>query len=198
VRERWAFLGRAVSEGLRWGHGILGHIVFAAGLLLIVAGVTVAGVLVHRPAWFVAGVLVVLVSAIFFEGTYRVGREAALRAQPGVEAAGLSLIDRLKLALKRGQGFVQQANSGVAPFLTGSDPAMLALARDWHDDIYKLLTTEGKPEAAKRWLDETEAVPAIPGHHLGLANPNLAPVILTEQVGCLDNIIKELETGNQG
>ena len=75
---------------------------------------------------------------------------------------------------------------------------MLALARDWHDDIYKLLTTEGKPEAAKRWLDETEAVPAIPGHHLGLANPNLAPVILTEQVGCLDNIIKELETGNQG
>jgi hypothetical protein len=187
-----------VSEGLRWGHGILGHIVFAAGLLLIVAGVTVAGVLVHRPAWFVAGVLVVLVSAIFFEGTYRVGREATLRAQPGVEAAGLSLIDRLKLALKRGQGFVQQANSGVAPFLTGSDPAMLALARDWHDDIYKLLTTEGKPEAAKRWLDETEAVPAIPGHHLGLANPNLAPVILTEQVGCLDNIIKELETGNQG
>jgi len=181
-----------MSEGLRWARSVLHEVAALFTLAALTIGVTVGGVLLHRPAWFLGVFGVVLLLVVLGEGAYRVWREAHTQAQSlSTEDTGLSLVDRLRLALKRGEGFEQEVSRGAVP----APPALLALARDWHDDIYKMLLTDGEREEGKRWLNETAPVPEI--QNLTLASVGATGPILKQQVKCLEEVISRLEARDQ-
>jgi hypothetical protein len=122
------------------------------------------------------------------------------RAKAGLKAvhasSGLPLLNRLELTLKRGQAFREQVSQGISSLFP--DPALLTLARGWHDDVYKMLAAE-RPDLAKRWLDETDAVIEIPGGKvLGQVNPTHQ--VIKDQVALLEKFIGELvhETSPRG
>jgi hypothetical protein len=103
-----------------------------------------------------------------------------------LEAIGLSLLDRLRLALKRGQGFQDQTDQVVAP-----DADFVGRVCCWHDDIYELLKADGGSEEAQRWLGETPAIPESSRPVIG--GPSSFPCVLKQQVKCLEGIIARLE-----
>ena len=91
---------------------------------------------------------------------------------------------RLKLMVKRGEALAQRLDHAVP------DPMVVKLAADWHDEVYKLLAKE-RPDLAKLFLDETEAIVEIPTVSLGTINP--ACLVMNEQIGCLRVIMEQLE-----
>ena len=104
----------------------------------------------------------------------------------GTASKAPSLVDQLKLKLKRGEMLAQRLDS-IVPNLM-----VLTLARGWHDDIYKTLSVE-HPDMAQKFLDETDGVVEDPTVDLSSINP--ARQIVEEQVVCLQEIIDELEAG---
>jgi len=65
-----------MSEGLRWARSVLHEVAALLTLAALTAGVTVGGLLLHRPAWFLGVFGVVLLLVVLGEGAYRVWREA--------------------------------------------------------------------------------------------------------------------------
>jgi predicted secreted protein len=86
MRRRLAFIGQIVISGLRWAKALAEHVHLLLGLALLAAGVTVGGLLLHRPAWFLGIFAVILLLLILGEGAYRVWHEADTRvAQPAAD-----------------------------------------------------------------------------------------------------------------
>jgi hypothetical protein len=84
-------LERAVSEGLRWARSVLDHVFLLFGIVALAVGVTVGGLLLHRPGWFLGifGGLVLLL--VLGEGAYRVfGEQQQVAAEPDADALWLS------------------------------------------------------------------------------------------------------------
>jgi hypothetical protein len=187
--RRIRFLWTVVVTGVRWATDTLNNLLLVIALVGLTVGVAVGGVLLHRPAWFLGVFAGVLVLVVLGEGAYQTWHETELRAQtvPGA-TVGLSLLDQLRLDLKRGQGFKDQTSQTPIP-----DPALLVLARGWHDSIYKRLLTGGEPQAAALWLHETPAVPEVV--NLTLSGFSLPSAIVKQQVKCLEQIIACLEGG---
>lgn len=80
------FLVRAMSEGLRWFLRLLSHFLTLLTLLAVAVGVFVVGVLLHRAAWLVIGIAVVLIFVVFAQGAYRVWRETDKELKDALEA----------------------------------------------------------------------------------------------------------------
>lgn len=76
-----------MTEGLRWARGVLNHVLLLLALLLLTVGITVGGVLLHRPAWFLGVFGGVLLIVVLGEGAYRVWREAEGRVTDGEQHA---------------------------------------------------------------------------------------------------------------
>jgi hypothetical protein len=94
VRQRRTFWGRAVSEGLRWARGVLHEVVLLLGLVLLTAGVTVGGVLLHRPGWFLGVFGGVLLLVVLGEGAYRAYESKARAVSP--TGSSTTAADRLE------------------------------------------------------------------------------------------------------
>lgn len=190
VVQRIAFWGRAMSVGARWTWDVLDK---AARIFAVVAflAVSVGGVLLHQPAAVIGGVLGALAVFSFAEGTYRVWSDTETRAQATLpEPIGLSLLDRLRPALKRGQGFQDQADQVIAP-----DADFVDRVRGWHDDIHKTLIADDEREEAQRWLVETPAIPESSRPVIG--GLSAFPYVLKQQVKCLEEVISRLEARDQ-
>ena len=106
------------------------------------------------------------------------------------EAIGLSLLDWLRLALKRGRGFQDQTHQLALP-----DSDFVGSVRSWHDDIYKTLIADGEREEAQRWCDETPAIPE--GSRPTVGGLSSFPHVLKQQVKCLEGVISRLEARGQ-
>jgi hypothetical protein len=120
------------------------------------------------------------------------GREqaAVARERKASAAVPVSLLDRLRLALKRGQGFQKQTHQLALP-----DADFVGSVRSWHDDIYKTLVAEREPEEARRWRDETPAIPE--GSRPTIGGLNSFPHVLKQQVECLEGVVSRLEARTQ-
>ena len=189
VGKRFAFWWRAMSDGTRWAWSVLDKTARIFAVIAILA-VSVGGVLLHQSAAVIGAVLGALAVLAFAEGTYRVWSEAEARAQATLpEPIGMSLVDGLRLALKRGENFKSQVKSAPAAV---TDAVLLAAAHDWYDGIYKLLIETGAQGEAKHWLDETDALPAAA--RIDITNVLGAMHAVEGQVGCLKAIISRLET----
>jgi hypothetical protein len=188
VRERRTFWRRAVSEGLLWARGVLHEVAALIALVLVTTGVTVGGLLLHRPAWFLGVFGVVLLLVVLGEGAYRVWNDAETRAQALPEPIGISLLDRLRLALKRGETLQSQAK--LVP-TSSADAGFLSAAHDWYEGIHKLLIEGGAKGEANRWLDETEGTPAAA--QLDISNLLATSHAIEGQVTYLKAIIGRLE-----
>jgi hypothetical protein len=87
-----------MTEGLRWARNVLdqlGRVVLVVG---IAVGVTVGGVLLHKPWWFVGGLLLAVLVILFFEGAYRVAKMTSIDARAallGSAADGKPIRDQL-------------------------------------------------------------------------------------------------------
>jgi hypothetical protein len=178
-----------MSEGLRWARSVLHEIAALLTLAALTIGVTVGGVLLHRPAWFLGVFGVVLLLVVLGEGAYRVWNDAETRAQAILpETIGLSLLDQLRLALKRGETLQSQAKSVPT---SSADAGFLSAAHDWYEGIHKLLIEGGAKGDANRWLDETEGTPAAA--RLDISNLLATSHAIEGQVTCLKAIISRLE-----
>lgn len=187
--ERTQFWRRAVSERLRWARSVLDEVVVLLGLLLLTVGVTARGILLHRPAWFLDVFSGVLVLVVLGEGAYQVCRDAEMRAQATLpEPIGLSLLDQLRLVLKRGEAFQSQEKSTPT---SSADAGFLSAAHDWYEGVHKLLIEGDAKEEANRWLEETEMTPAAA--RLDISNLLATSRAIEGQVACLKAIISRLE-----
>jgi hypothetical protein len=61
-----------MKEGLRWARGVWHNILLLIGLALLTTGVTVVGVLLHKPGWFLGVFGVVVLLLVLVKGAYRV------------------------------------------------------------------------------------------------------------------------------
>lgn len=73
-----------MSEGLHWARGVLHEVVAGLALVALTIGVTVGGVLLHRPAWFIGVFIGLLLLVVLGEGAYRLWDTAdkAVRVPP--------------------------------------------------------------------------------------------------------------------
>ena len=93
--RRTRFIGLVVVTGLRWARSVVDESLVLLSLVTLTAGVTVGGVLLHRPGWFlgVFGALIALV--ILVEGAYRVHEASqasgeTVSTEPDADAVWLS------------------------------------------------------------------------------------------------------------
>lgn len=171
-----------------------------------------AGVLLSKPLAIVLAVLATAVLALVIAGTqvvqrrfpdlgrlplvndhrfYERLRERAGATEPEPPAiprgvfhvSALPFVDVLRFALKQGEAIAVRLND-VVP-----DPAAIAAAIEWHDKLYKTLTHE-RPDLARRLLDETDVVVAIPTIDLSSINP--AHHVVVGQAAWLKGIIEQM------
>ncbi len=103
VRRRLAFIAQIAVSGLRWAKTLAEHVHLLLGLVVLAAGVTVGGVLLHRPAWFLGVFATILLLLILGEGAYRVWREAESRdAHPQRDQAEERAEAQLAAAIQSG------------------------------------------------------------------------------------------------
>jgi hypothetical protein len=188
LRRRAAFWGEAITEGARWAWGLLDGFSRALAVAVLIAAVALPSYLTARPAWESAVAAGVLLLAMFGEGAYRVWNDAEARVQTTATRAGvtgLSLVDRLRLDLKRGEGFKDQTHQLIMP-----DAGFVDRVCVWHDGIYETLIAEGERNEAQRWLDDAPAVPE--GARPVIGGLSAFPYVVEAQVKCLRQIIARL------
>jgi len=141
-----------VSEGLRWARGVLHEVVLLLGLLLLTAGVTVSGLLLHRPAWFVGVFGGLLLLVILFEGAYRIWDEADRRAETAEASTGggSSLGGWLDLRADELRGLRQRLDDVLAtvPFQPEKARSIESHFREINNEVDRKLHT-----SAPEWVD---------------------------------------------
>jgi hypothetical protein len=139
VRRRLAFIGQIVISGLRWAMALAEHVHLLLGLALLAAGVTVGGLLLHRPAWFLGIFAAILLLLILGEGAYRVWHEADTRVvQPAADQTDERAEVQLAGAIQSGHVLYSLRNE--------SSP----LERQWREETEALVREmAGDLEAAR-------------------------------------------------
>jgi hypothetical protein len=139
MRRRLTFIGQIALTGLRWAKAIAEHVLLLLGLVLLAAGVTVGGVLLHRPAWFLGVFAAILLLLILGEGAYRTWRQADSRdAHPRRDQAQERAEAQLAAAIQSGHVLHSKA----------IEPALLG--QQWREQTEALVReTAGDLEAAR-------------------------------------------------
>jgi hypothetical protein len=86
------FLVAAMSEGLHWARRVIDNVLLLLALLALVGGIVYGGVLLNKPVWFIAGLVVVAFVVVFGRGTYEVWSKADA-ARVAVESKAASQAD---------------------------------------------------------------------------------------------------------
>jgi hypothetical protein len=185
IHVRLRFWGRAVSLGSRWAWNVLDQATRAVAVIALLIVSIGGGLLLHRPTPVIVGVAVILVVFSFAEGAYQQWAEAGEDLSSGLAAVAveLTLVDRLRLAVKHGWAIHEQVRLGPP------DSSAITQARQWHDGVYATLIEGCASNEAQRWLDETDHVPGG-----SIVYQALAREVLEGQINCLGRIIESLET----
>jgi hypothetical protein len=150
------FLVRAMGEGVQWLWRLLTHALTLVTLLAVLAGVIVAGVVLHQAAWLVAGTVAVVVFVVFAQGAYRVWcgtrdelTEVNKELAETLEADKSFALKRLLNAGMKLQGLLD-ASAEVSPRLSlyKGDPVY-----EWAKETWEALQYEN-PGAAKAFFGD--------------------------------------------
>jgi hypothetical protein len=167
--RRMRFLRLIVSSGARWGRELADRVLLTLGLLVLLAGVTVGGVLVHRPALLVASAVAVFVCAALGEGAYCVWRDSddalsLARSELAADGSRVAVAARLDDLAREGELIMEEipgpavGQSGWLVALSRLDPILDAWRLKVESELRRnardsLLRWEENPPGLELWAE---------------------------------------------